>query len=231
MNTPDNDQTEAHFQKELLLVQIEIQEHGLEMVRQEVYENVGQVLSLVKLYLSEHFPMKPRQRKNSLVLSKKLVGQAIRDLRLAVKPVSITEINEKGIVVAIQHELETLYRVHNRPADFKVSKKIFRFDVEKEVIVFRILQELISVLIGLDAHRPLALQASFDPKEVTFTISYRTGSNVSTVAGHEQEDHPGNYISNARKMQVRAGLIDAELAFSGSPGGDLAILLRLPMPK
>lgn len=215
-----NDQKDPDFQEELLLVQLEIQEHGIEMIRKEIYENVGQVLSLVKLYLSDHFPAKKPQLVKVIAHSKELVGKAITDLRQAARPVSIDEIREKGIMVAIHHELETLTRIHQTSNSFTVNGTFFRFDLTKELFAFRIIQEIISICNASETARHFTLQASYQETEVSFLV----------LCGQETAAaDPDQFFANARKMQQRAGLIDAILSFSGQAGSQLAVLLRLPM--
>ena len=126
--------TDPDFNEELLLVQLEIQEHGLEMIRREIYENVGQVLSLVKLYLSDYFPSKKTQLVQSISHSRELLGKAITDLRSIAKPVDLKEIQEKGIIEAIRHELETLSRIHPAMHSFTVNGNFFRFDLTKSYL-------------------------------------------------------------------------------------------------
>lgn len=221
-NEPANDP----FREELLRVQLEIQEHGLEMIRKEIYENVGQVLSLVKLHLSDASPAKDQQLNKTIAFSKKLVGKAIKDLRNVAKPVTMLEIEENGIIDAIQHELDTLARINNRKTNFTVNEKIFRFDIAKEVIVFRIMQELISVFVDVAVSKPISIQADYQRKEVSFVISNGRQS--------QQEGppiHPDTWFANSNKMQIRADMINADLAFYGNPDGDLTILLKLPLTK
>lgn len=43
---------EAQFQQELLQAQLEMQEHTFRTVSQEIHDNVGQILSIVKLNLN-----------------------------------------------------------------------------------------------------------------------------------------------------------------------------------
>lgn len=227
---PGNENIKSWFREEWLLVQLELQEHGLAMVRKEIYENIGQVLSLVKLYLSEHFLDQSRSSNKARVLSQKLVGRAISDLRLAIKPVSAEEVRDQGIVPAIQHELDTLERISQRKTKFTTSKKIFRFDPTKELIVFRIMQEGINAFAARDAGKQLTVTASYRKKEVTFLISFGIQPKPG-IKTREQERaiDPESIFGNAQKMQVRAELIEASLAFSGTATGDRSILLRLPI--
>lgn len=213
-----------HFYEELLLVQTEIQEHGLAMVRKEIYENVGQVLSYVKLRLSDHALAGTDQLKQTMEVLKELVGQTIKDLRLASWPVSIAEIREKGLAAAIAHELSTFCRLANRTATFKAGEGIARFDPGREIIAFRIVQQLIGWLDQLSPVRPIDIR--MDRQESGLCISLLCGA---PALPEEPALFPGESCSDAAKIRERAGLIQATLRCSGKPDEDLAIHLLIPL--
>ena len=66
--------------KEELTSRIEIQERSLQAYSKEIFENIGQVLSLVKLQLLSFQPSNNNDTDNILD-SGKLLGKAIADLR------------------------------------------------------------------------------------------------------------------------------------------------------
>lgn len=211
------------LEEELLRVQLEIQERELEMIRAEIFDNVGQVLSLAKLQLSDQTPSEEEQLSRAIASSRMLLGQAIQDLRQVAKPVTIAEIREKGLIHALSHEMETLGRIHSRKIEFTVNEKIDRFDTASELIAFRLLQELLAVFMEVSATRPIFAGADLREKDVRFLLS--NSPMMHTVQpGIVQESLPG-----ARQMRIRAELINADLQFCGKPDGELVIFLTLPL--
>lgn len=213
------------LEEELLRVQLEIQERELEMIRAEIFDNVGQVLSLAKLQLSSQIPKENEHLSDTLASSKMLVGQAIQDLRQVAKPVTISEIREKGLIHALIHEMETLGRIHNRKIEFSVNEKIDRFDIASELIAFRLLQELLAVFMQLSGTRPILAGADLRENDVRFLLS-NSPLLHSAQPGIVQEILPG-----ARQMKIRADMINADLQFSGTPDGELVIFLTLPLTR
>src|SRR6266700_5955414 len=69
------------YKEELLVTQLEILQHGLDLITQEIYENTGQLLSLVKLNLGKLLSAREGDRELMLLQSKKMVSQVILDLR------------------------------------------------------------------------------------------------------------------------------------------------------
>lgn len=211
------------LEEELLRVQLEIQERELEMIRAEIFDNVGQVLSLAKLQLSTQIQTEDEPLSRTIASSRKLVGQAIQDLRQVARPVTITEIREKGLIHALTHEMETLSRIHNRKIEFTVNEKIDRFDIASELIAFRLLQELLAVFTEVSATRPILAGADLRQNDVRFLVSNSPALHTVPL-GIVQEVLPG-----ARQMRIRAEMINADLQFYGTPDGELVIFLTLPL--
>src|ERR1700694_153006 len=72
---------QASFQQELLHAQLEIQEQTLKNIAQEIHDNIGQTLSLVKLNLNTMDPGKPSALMQKIDNSKVSISKAIHDLR------------------------------------------------------------------------------------------------------------------------------------------------------
>ena len=79
--------------KEELNSRIEIQQRSLEAYSKEIFENVGQVLSLVKLQLQAE----NENATGKISESGKLLGKAIADLRNLTKQLSPDEIIKKDL--------------------------------------------------------------------------------------------------------------------------------------
>lgn len=69
------------YQYEVLLARLSVREHFLKTVVREVYENIGQVLSLIRVQLSSLQPGFAAESREGISSSGELVGQTIRELR------------------------------------------------------------------------------------------------------------------------------------------------------
>ena len=129
--------------KEELNSRIEIQERSLQAYTKEIFENVGQVLSLIKLQL---------QTENKIPESGKLLGKAIADLRNLTKQLSPDEIIKNGFAYAINCELKRLSEAGFCQIEFCEEESIVNLDEVKELVVFCILQQL--TYPALDIYHP-----------------------------------------------------------------------------
>lgn len=219
----ESENREDRMREELLQVQLEIQEHGLDMIRKEVYDSIGQVLSLVKLNLSDN-TIEGKNLHKKLSASRKLVGKAIRDLRSMAKPVTVREVREKGLLPALQHELDTQERIGNGKVSLVIGTVIHRFDPVKELFVFRILQELIQGFLRYAPKKPVIVQADHQEKKLTFTIRHGVANGMTLP-----EKNGDIHFIDHRQMRSRTGLINAGFTTFRYPGGELTMVITLPL--
>src|SRR5688572_25223233 len=110
--------------KEELNSRIEIQQRSLQAYSKEIFENVGQVLSLVKLQLQTE----NENSTSKISESGKLLGKAIADLRNLTKQLSPDEIIRNGFAHAINCELKRLNEAGFCRAEFFESGDFISLD-------------------------------------------------------------------------------------------------------
>ena len=127
--------------KEELNSRIEIQQRSLQTYSREIFDNIAQVLSLVKFQLSI---VQNDEAKNGIAVpdSGKLLGKAIADLRNLTKQLSPDEIIKQGFASAIQYELKRLHEAGFCQVTFLLKGKPVKLEAVAELIVFCILQQL-----------------------------------------------------------------------------------------
>jgi two-component system, NarL family, sensor kinase len=69
------------FLQEILKAQLEMKEKTLHTISQEIHDNIGQILSLVKLNLNTILLDDDNPAAPKITTTKELVGKAIQDLR------------------------------------------------------------------------------------------------------------------------------------------------------
>src|ERR1700739_2633276 len=133
------------LEKEIMTARIEIQEQTFKNLSQEIHDNVGQVLSLAKLNLNTAIAGISTEKETLKIESATdLITRAIGDLRNISRGMLGDKVTETGLQVAIENELKILQNTGQFKTDFQVSGPNFRLDEQKEVMVFRMVQEAIS---------------------------------------------------------------------------------------
>src|SRR6201986_929873 len=98
------------YQQELLRSQLEIQETTFKTIAQELHDNIGQVLSVVKLSLSILPLEKDHAAYESVQASRQMLNKVIFDMGNLTKSMHTDRITQIGFVEAIRFDLDSLER-------------------------------------------------------------------------------------------------------------------------
>lgn len=176
------------YQYEVLRARLEIREHYLETIVKEIYENIGQVLSLVRVQLSLLELGSSNDKKEKIDSSGKLVGTAIRDLcnmRNRFQPEKDIIGNTK-IYEAIEQEVKSVY-----PAAavlYQPGNDIFRLiEWGRSLIVFNIILELISLLKKNEERQLVSIEIRRAEKDAEFIIDYSGDEIERSSMDHDKD--------------------------------------------
>ena len=144
----------SEYEKTILNVEKEIQEQTLIYVGQELHDNIGQMLSLAKLFLSSSNP-------EQLVESKKLINQTIREVRSLSKTLNINWVEAISIKGFVEIELEKIEKTGFCKTSLAYNDELKELEKDKKIIVVRLIQETLNnsikhaqpSLIKVDIHR------------------------------------------------------------------------------
>ena len=158
------------FRHEVLRARLDIRDFFLKNTVREVYENIGQVLSLVRMQLA----MLDTNKKaviESIDSPGHLVGQSIRDLRVMCKSFypDADILNEAGFAEALRDTITVLYQDKNPAITIKGSQK----DIlpELKLVVFKMIQEVLT-LIKESGGRLVSVAIAYGNQQVTITLIY-----------------------------------------------------------
>ncbi len=135
------------FSQELLKSQIEIQEETFAYISNEIHDNVGQVLSFLKLNLGNN-----KGASKALILEKidesnVLIDQIIIDLRNISKSLSYDNVTNIGLVKTIEIEIHRIKNTKLFKVGFLIMGNIYVLPNNCEIVIFRIFQESINNII------------------------------------------------------------------------------------
>jgi two-component system, NarL family, sensor kinase len=130
-------QQKNDYEQLLLKTQLEIQEETLKNVSEEIHDNVGQVLSLVKLNLNTlHIG-----NEDKIIDTKHLVSKAIGDLRNLSRSMHGGRIADIGLQQSIADALLLIQNTGQFYTKLIVEGAAYKLEQHKEMVLFRIVQE------------------------------------------------------------------------------------------
>ena len=213
------------LQSETLKSQLEIQEHTLKNISQEIHDNVGQVLTLAKLNLATTV-IEESASAEKIKTSQQLIGKAIQDLRDLSRSLNTDYVKEMGLIRAIEYELSLLKKTGTIETGFTIDGATVRLGKQKELILFRIVQEAIHNVIR-HANASVLNTAILFSKDKMEIVIYDNGKGFDP--GPLTDPDNSSFGLGLRNMQARAALIGAQFFLHSSPGAGTRLQLQLPV--
>jgi len=219
----EKQQIQSLFQEELLKTRLEIQEETFRTISEEIHDNIGQTLSFIKLNLNTMNPVLPERQEGKWQESKELLAKVIQDLRSLSRTLNTDFIQDIGLVSAIRQQLGLLERTGLYRIELEVSGEKWVLAPSKELVVYRVIQELLNNIVR-------HADASFIRVSILFDLHLMTVVIADDGKGFEPEklvvqDVPGLGLRN---IMNRISLIGGTATIDSAAGAGCRITIRLP---
>ena len=214
-----NNEMRISFQKELLKAQLEIQEQTFKSISQEIHDNIGQMLTLLRLNLN-NLQQQHEGVTEELEDAKNILKKVMQDLRDLSKTMNSEMITKTGLAKAIETELHTINRATGMQTLFNWQATP-PMDPQVELILFRLVQESLHNIIK---------HAKATTIEVNAAVVGAMFQLIVRDDGMGCDFH--NTTSNGSgllNIQSRCKLIHATVEFISSPGMGACVKITLPI--
>lgn len=218
------------YEKEVLRSQLEIQENTFKTISQELHDNIGQMLSVVKLSLSA-LPLEKEHQAQPLVKhSQEVLNKAIVDLSDLNKSLHPDRITDIGLAESIKFELAAIKRAGLLKVQFSLVGKEFQLPDEKAIFLFRIFQEILNNVLKHSKATTINVTITYDTDN-TF------GMEVEDNGVGFETDGKGTPLSSAKgvgltSMFNRAKLIGADISMTSVINEGTRVIIKIiPQPN
>ncbi len=199
----EKQQMENNYQNQLLLSKLEVQEQSFKYFSEEIHDNIGQILSMVKMQL---YSIRSSSHEDEIVTKAtgctELLGKAITDLRNISHTLSSAIVHNAGLAAAIEKDLEYIRSAKEVKCTLHVAGDEYEMGNERELLVFRIIQEAIANAVKHAAPTAIDIYLDYKPGNVSIAIADNgSGFNTNAKGG-------GLGLNN---MHVRAELLKGAL--------------------
>jgi len=201
----------ATYEQTILKTQLEIREQTLNHVSQEIHDNIGQVLSFVKLNLGTAAGLGSTEKDEKIAESKDLIAQAIGDLRDLSKSLSLDQISAQGFIQTIKNEVQRINKSKLVEISFNQQGDVYTLGEQKELVLFRIMQESVNNAIKHSGAKCLSISLQYAPDLFTLTV-------IDDGSGFDKKGAIEKNGSGLKNIQSRAGLIGAEVKINSEAG-------------
>jgi two-component system, NarL family, sensor kinase len=221
-------QMEKTYAEAMLESKLEIQEETFKNISQEIHDNIGQALTFVKLTLHTLNLRSTPEDEYKLDQSRTLLTQAIQDLRDISKTLHTDFIQQTGISDAIEQQLAILQKSGHFQTEFLIEGIPYRFDVHKELLVFRVVQELLNNIVKHAKASWIKIEIAYQRDALVIQIRDNGhGFDLDTL-----DLRPGQGQGlGLRNMLNRMTLINGDIQINSIPGDGTRALITLPNDK
>jgi signal transduction histidine kinase len=213
-----------NYDKELYKAQLEIQEQTFQEISREIHDNVGQFLSLAKLGLATLDMNSREEAEEGIIEITEILEKALEDLRDMSRAMNPDIIRKGGLKKAIEMQVGFLQRGGKYHVTFDTKGEYQSISEQKEIILFRILQEAVNNIIRHAAASDIIILLCSIKEELKLYIQ-DNGKGFDTKYPYPHSRKIGG-ISN---MQHRARLIDAQFDIESTLGSGTRITVTTPL--
>ena len=216
------------YEREALRSQLEIQENTLKTISQELHDNIGQVLSVVKLSLSILPIEKEHTAYEHVQNTQQMLNKAIYDLSDLTKSLHTDRIAQVGLVESIRFELAGIKRAGIMKVQFQQEGTEMGFDEQKAIFLFRIFQETINNILKHSKATEVIVNMHYLSDLFTLEIiDNGIGFNVS-----EKRESTGSTSGvGLKSLYNRASLIGAEISINSELSKGTIVFIKLPISE
>ncbi|MEM9856786.1 MAG: sensor histidine kinase [Bacteroidota bacterium] len=209
---------EKKFEDEISRSQMEITEQALKNISWELHDNVGQLLSIVKMQLNILKNELPKSE-DQLDEVSELVGKSLNEIRLLSKTLNPESILKMGLIKALRIELDRFDRLKFVKTSIDVEGSIQEISERDEIIIFRILQEFFTNVIKHSKADSLNVKLAYLSGKVIITAEDDgVGFNANEVV-------EGSGLMN---MKSRAKLVGGTLKIDAGLNQGVKLYLEYP---
>jgi signal transduction histidine kinase len=215
------------YEQEVLRSQLEIQEETMKTIAQELHDNIGQSLSVIKLWMSIAPIDKDHEAYEGVQNSKEMLHKVIRDMADLTKSLHTDRIADIGLSEAINFDLASIRRAGILKIHFETEGEEFHFPDQKSIFIFRMYQEMMNNIIkhSQATHVKVSIIYSGNDNFVLTIEDDGVGFNVQ----QKKESGSGSSGLGLKSMRNRAKLIGADLSIQSEPEKGTLITVHVPL--
>ncbi|MEP7257197.1 MAG: ATP-binding protein [Flavitalea sp.] len=212
-------------EKNILRSQLEIQEQTFTDVSRDIHDNISLSLTLAKLHLNNI------NLKDDLNFNKKinvaitLIGEAIYDLNNISKSLNADIIKNHGLLNAIENELDMLMKTDLYEIKYDITGSPVFMSSEKELILFRIIQEAINNIIKHSKAEKITLFIKYNIDRMELLIE-DNGIGFSTIKF--QEEIPLRITAGLNNIRQRAKMLNSECFIDSAINKGTIVKISIP---
>ncbi|HMG66422.1 MAG TPA: ATP-binding protein [Chitinophagaceae bacterium] len=210
-------------EKNLLHTQLEMQEQTFQHISREIHDNISLLLTLAKLNLNTLDWDHPTKAKSQIDSSLEQISKAIIDLSDISKSLSTELIINHGLIQALEKEIGKIREARLFELDYKISGNTVFMDSQKELVIFRIIQEAFNNIIKHAKATSVTLSLDYVVDHIEVLVKDNGKGFCIDAVNKTKESGAG--LDN---MQKRATMFNGTTRIDSSLNSGTCIFITIP---
>jgi signal transduction histidine kinase len=211
------------YEKNLLHTHLEMQEQTLQHISREIHDNIGLSLTLAKLNLNTLDWNHTAIIKGKIDSSLEQISKAIADLSDISKGMNSELIIHQGLMEVLDKETTRLRDLSLFELDYRVNGSPVFLDSQKELVIFRIIQEAFNNIIKHAKATSVKLTLDYNADHIDVSIADNGKGFCKNAVEQDKKSNAG--LNN---MQKRAALFNGRTIIESKIGSGTSILITIP---
>lgn len=212
-------------QQELLNARLEIQENIFKNLSEEIHDNIGQELSVLKLTLSVISLKKEAEAEKFIAESRGMVNHIISGISDLSKSLHTDRIVKIGVIEAVKFELDKIQKTNLFKTSFTYADVEFNINPGNEIFLFRIIQEVLNNIIKHSKAQQISAELIHRENSIIFTF---TDDGIGFDVREAMQRPTSNRGIGLTSMVNRAKLIGGQLSVISQPGKGTKTVIEIP---
>ncbi|MEI7586672.1 ATP-binding protein [Runella sp.] len=214
----------AQHRQEILQVQLEIQNQTLQHISGELHDNIGQLLTLVRLKLNM-LEVEETITPGQIEEVNEIVEKTIHELRGLSKSLDGDFVENFGLVDNLTHLLQRISSTGKHQTDIFIEGETYRLAGQKEIVLFRVVQEILSNILKHAKANYIKVSLQFTPTHFNLTVlDDGKGFDYEGVLGREMSQSG----AGLRNIQRRTEMLGGTCTFQTAPNEGTTVHIQLP---
>ena len=198
------------------------EERERRMLAQELHDNLGQLLAVIKIKLASLEPGSP-QSSIDLILS--LVDQADRSARMITRQLSPPVLGTAGLMPALEWLADEMQRQYQLVVYINIEREPELLSDEIHAVLYRSIRELLINVVKHATVKEASLSCLYDDSRLTLVVSDDGCGFDPAICQNSQLESRSFGLSSIRERITNIG---GEMAIDSKPGNGTTITLSVP---
>ena len=214
------------YQRELLQSQLEIQNHTLQQISEELHDNIGQLLTVVVMQLNSlEDNIVEFSTQQSVQQTRDLVQTIITDVRTLSKTLDQDTVQRFGLLSSLTLEVERIQRIGRVHMQLTTLGEPYLLGEQIEIVLLRMAQESLNNAIKHGMAKNIVITTDYQPELFTLTITDNgRGFSVDEVNARTLAK-AGSGLNNLHR---RARLLGGSCTIASKPNEGTRVQIQLP---